>query len=218
MNKKTLTLIGVILIPLTVAATATILFLHPYNPKQPPKSDETNWSQEGVQEVVDANNQFALELYTKLSKNGKENIFYSPYSIFAALGMTYEGAKGETKDEIKSVFHFPEDSILRPNFARIYNEINKNEEDYESRTGNALWIQKDYPFLEDYINIVEKYYGGKASNLDFVKEAEKSRQIINSFIEEQTNGKIKDLIPKGVLDPLTRLVLTNAIYFKGTWQ
>ncbi len=218
MNKKTLTLIGVILIPLTVAATITLLFLYPYNPKQPPKSDDTGWSEEGVQEVIDSNNQFALELYTELSKNGKENIFYSPYSIFAALGMTYEGAKGETKDEIKSVFHFPEDSILRPNFAKIYNDINKSEEDYELRTGNALWVQKDYPFLEDYISRVEKYYGGRASNLDFVKETEKSRQTINSFIEEQTNGKIKDLIPKGVLDSLTRLVLTNAIYFKGTWE
>ncbi|HQJ56687.1 MAG TPA: serpin family protein [Caldisericia bacterium] len=218
MNKKTLTLIGIILIPVTVATAATLLFLYPYNPTQPPKSDDTGWSEEGTQEVVDANNQFALELYTELSKNGKENIFYSPYSIFAALGMTYEGAKGETKDEIKSVFHFPEDSTLRPNFAKIYNDINKNEEDYELRTGNALWVQKDYPFLEDYINIVVKYYGGKASNLDFVKETEKSRQTINSFIEEQTNGKIKDLIPKGVLDYLTRLVLTNAIYFKGTWQ
>ena len=218
MNKKTLTLIGIILIPVTVATAATLLFLYPYNPTQPPKSDDTGWSEEGTQEVVDANNQFALELYTELSKNGKENIFYSPYSISAALAMTYEGAKGETKDEIKSVFHFPEDSTLRPNFAKIYNDINKNEEDYELRTGNALWVQKDYPFLEDYINIVEKYYGGKVSNLDFVKETEKSRQTINSFIEEQTNGKIKDLIPKGVLDYLTRLVLTNAIYFKGTWQ
>lgn len=218
MNKKTLTLIGIILIPVTVATAATLLFLYPYNPTQPPKSDDTGWSEEGTQEVVDANNQFALELYTELSKNGKENIFYSPYSISAALAMTYEGAKGETKDEIKSVFHFPEDSTLRPNFAKIYNDINKNEEDYELRTGNALWVQKDYPFLEDYINIVVKYYGGKASNLDFVKETEKSRQTINSFIEEQTNNKIKDLIPKGVLDYLTRLVLTNAIYFKGTWQ
>ena len=218
MNKKTLALIGIILIPVTVATAATLLFLYPYNPTQPPKSDDTGWSEEGAQEVIDANNQFALELYTELSKNGKENIFYSPYSISAALAMTYEGAKGETKDEIKSVFHFPEDSTLRPNFAKIYNDINKNEEDYELRTGNALWVQKDYPFLEDYINIVVKYYGGKVSNLDFVKETEKSRQTINSFIEEQTNNKIKDLIPKGVLDYLTRLVLTNAIYFKGTWQ
>jgi len=105
-EQKTLTLIGIILIPVTVATAATLLFLYPYNPTQPPKSDDTGWSEEGAQEVIDANNQFALELYTELSKNGKENIFYSPYSIFAALGMTYEGAKGETKDEIKSVFTF----------------------------------------------------------------------------------------------------------------
>lgn len=217
MRKKALALIGVILIPVTVAATATLLFLYPYNPKQPPKSDDTGWSEEGVQEVIDSNNQFALELYTELNKVEKGNIFYSPYSISAALAMTYEGAKGQTRDEIKSVFHFPENSTLRPNFAKIYNDINKNEEDYELRTGNALWVQKDYPFLEDYISRVEKYYGGKATNVDFVKETEKSRQTINSFIEEQTNNKIKDLIPKGILDSMTRLVLTDAVYFKGTW-
>ncbi len=84
--------------------------------------------------------------------------------------------------------------------------------------GNALWLKKDYPFLKDYINVVEKYYRGKATNVDFVKETEKSRQTINSFIEEQINNKIKDLIPKGVLDTTTKLVLTNAIYFKGTWK
>ncbi|MEM4663137.1 MAG: serpin family protein, partial [Candidatus Diapherotrites archaeon] len=76
---------------------------------------------------------------------------------------------------------------------------------------------KNYPFLKEYLGIVEKYYGGKAAELDFVNEPEKSRQIINGFIEEQTNGKIKDLIPAGMIDEMTRLVLTNAIYFKGTW-
>ncbi|GAG95589.1 unnamed protein product, partial [marine sediment metagenome] len=64
---------------------------------------------------------------------------------------------------------------------------------------------------------VEKYYAGKATNLDFVNETEKSRKTINSWVEDKTNNKIKDLIPQGVLDPDTRLVLTNAIYFKGTW-
>lgn len=77
---------------------------------------------------------------------------------------------------------------------------------------------KRYSLLKDYTETFEKYYGGKATNLDFVKETEKSRQTINKFIEEQTNNRIKDLIPEGVLDPLTRLVLTNVIYFKGTWQ
>ena len=149
------------------------------------------------------------------SENG--NIFYSPYSISAALAMTYEGAKGQTADEMKSVFHFPESSTLRPNFAAIYNEINKKDKPYKLSTGNALWAQEDYKFLEEYLSTVEKYYGGKAANLDFVRETEKSRQTINTFIEEQTNNKIKDLIPQGVLDASTRLVLTNAIYFKGTW-
>jgi serpin B len=119
---------------------------------------------------------------------------------------------------MKSVFHFPESNILRPNFAAIYNDINQGNKAYELRTGNALWVQNDFPFLEDYTSRVEKYYGGKAANLDFVSETEKSRQTINSFIEEQTNNKIKDLIPQGMLNSMTRLVLTNAIYFKGTWE
>ncbi len=200
-----------------VTATA-VLFLFPYEPKQPPKADDTGSTQQGIQEVVNANNKFAFDLYSELSKSENENIFYSPYSVSAAFAMTYEGAKGQTADEIKSVFKFPESSILRPNFAAIYNDINKGVRDYELRTGNALWVQQDYPFLENYTNKVERYYGGKAANLDFVGETEKSRQTINSFIEEQTNKKIKNLIPQDFLSVLTRLVLTNAIYFKGTWK
>ena len=79
-------------------------------------------------------------------------------------------------------------------------------------------VQRDFPFLEDYLSRIEKYYGGKAANVDFVNETEKTRQTINSFIEEQTNNKIKDLIPQGFLKETTRLVLTNAIYFKGIWE
>ena len=81
-----------------------------------------------------------------------------------------------------------------------------------------MWVQQDYLLLNDYSEAVERYYGGKASNVDFIKETEKSRQTINSFIEEQTNNKVKELIPAGQVDHLTRLVITNAIYFKGTWE
>jgi len=203
---------------LVIIATAAIFFPYPYEPTQPPKANDTGLTKEGVQEVVNANNKFALELYSELNKEEKENIFFSPYSIFSALAITYEGARGQTAEEIKSVFHFPETNILRPNFAAIYNEINKGYKDYELRTGNALWIQKDYPLLEDYTKSVKEYYGAKAANLDFARETEKSRQTINEFIENQTNGKIKDLIPQGFLIPQTRLVITNAIYFKGTWE
>jgi len=217
MNKKFLT-IGIALLMVAIVTATAVLFLFPYQPDQPPQTDDTGSTQSGIQQVVNANNQFAFDLYSELDKSEQGNIFYSPYSISAALAMTYEGAKGQTADEMKSVFHFPESNILRPNFAAIYNEINRGNKAYELRTGNALWAQYDYNFLEDYTSRVEQYYGGKVANLDFKQETEKSRQTINSFIEEQTNDKIKDLIPAGVLSPMTRLVLTNAIYFKGTWE
>jgi len=216
MSKKIL--LTVIAILIVGFVTATALFLYPYEPKKPPKANETGWTEQGVQEVVNANNKFALELYSELSESEEGNIFYSPYSIFSALAMTYEGARGNTAKEMEQTLHFPGKDILRPNFARIYNEINKPNDAYELRTGNALWVQKNYPIHQSYMDVVEKYYGGKATNLDFAHETEKSRETINSFIEEQTNGKIKELIPRGVLTPATVLVITNAIYFKGTWQ
>ena len=217
MNKKIFT-IGIALLMVAIVTATAVYFLFPYQPDQPPKADDVGSTQSGIQQVVDANNQFAFDLYSELDKSEQGNIFYSPHSISAALAMTYEGGKGQTADEMKSVFHFPESNVLRPNFAAIYNDINQGNKAYELRTGNALWVQNDFPFLEDYTSRVEKYYGGKAANLDFVSETEKSRQTINSFIEQQTNNKIKDLIPAGFINSMTRLVLTNAIYFKGTWE
>lgn len=167
--------------------------------------------------VVNTNNQFAFGLYSRYkAKDG--NIFFSPYSISSALVMAYEGAKGKTAEEIEAVFHFPQDDTLRrESFLRIYNQINKKDKKYQLRTANALWAQKDYPFLEDYFNLIGKYYGGKVTNLDFINETEKSRITINNWVEEQTNNRIKNLIPPGILNEMTRLVLTNAIYFKGKW-
>lgn len=218
-NKKTVSVLVIILIVIGVATAVTVgLFLFPYNPDEPPRADDVGSTPKGIQEVVNANNQFAFDLYSELAKTEKDNIFYSPYSISAALAMTYEGAKGKTAEEIKEVFHFPETSVLRPNYAAIYNKINEDNKEYQLSTGNALWVQQDYLLLNDYSEAVERYYGGKASNVDFIKETEKSRQTINSFIEEQTNNKVKELIPAGQVDHLTRLVITNAIYFKGTWE
>ena len=209
--------IAALIMIVAVGSAAAVVFLYPYIPTQPPRADDTGWTEAGVQSVVNANNQFAFELYDELSSK-PGNMFYSPYSISSALAMTYEGARTQTADEMKSVFYFPENDILRPNFAAIYNKINSGSNQYELRTGNALWVQQDYPFLEDYTTTVENYYGGKAANLDFVTETEQSRQTINNFIAEQTNYKIKNLIPPGAINTYTRLVLTNAVYFKGTWE
>lgn len=217
MDKKILSIVIALVMVSAVTATAA-MFLFPYDPLQPPRADDTGWTEAGVQEVADANNEFAFEMYSELDKEEEGNIFFSPYSVSAALAMTYEGAKGQTADEMKSVFHFPESGVLRPNFAAIYNDINRGSDAFQLRTGNALWVQQDFPLLEDYTGTVEKYYGGKAANLDFVGEPEESRQTINSFIAEQTSNRIRDLLPPNSINPMVRLVLTNAIYFKGTWK
>ncbi len=168
--------------------------------------------------VVDANNQFASDLYSKY-KSEEGNMFFSPYSISSALAMTYEGAKGKTAEEMRAVLHLPNDKEkIRSDFVNINNELNKADKTYKLTTANALWAQKEYPFLDDYFKIVDTYYGGKVTNLDFKTETEKSRVIINNWVENKTNDKIKDLIPKGILSPATRLVLTNAIYFKANWS
>ena len=217
MEKKILAIIIALLMVGVVTGIAT-LFLFPSQPDQPPQVDDAGSTSEGIQEVVNANNKFAFDIYSKLDTAEQKNMFYSPYSLSAALAMTSEGAKGTTADEINSVFHLPEKSTLRPNFAAIYNQINQENNEYELRTGNALWVQQDHPFLEEYRSNVETYYGGKAANVDFIRETEKSRQTINNFIEEQTNNKIQELLPQGVLNANTKLVLTNAVYFKGTWE
>lgn len=214
MNRKILILIVSLLAITVVSATAILLF--PFDPLSPPRAEDTGSTSEGVQTVVDANNQFAFELYNELNKIESGNIFISPYSISAALAMTYEGAAGETAREMESVFHFPESSILRTNFASIYNELNKRNKAYELRTGNALWVQEDFPLLKEFSTIVETYYGGRAVNLDLKKD--ESKVTINEFIEEQTNGKITEIIPKDANLENTKLIITNAIYFKGNWE
>jgi len=100
----------------------------------------------------------------------------------------------------------------------LYQQINPQNDTYQLSTANALWAQKDYPFWTDYLKAIETYYGGKAANLDFVSDTEGSRQTINQWVSSKTNNKIPELFGRGTLDSTTRLVLTNAIYFKGKWN
>ena len=223
MNKKPLLIITAILLVAIVGATTTH-FLFPYEPTQPPEVLDVNITEHDIEEVELANNMFGFDMLNELrlgaSEKGEENenIFYSPYSIFSALVMTYEGAQGQTAKEMKSLFYFPDNEILRSGFADIYSTINDEGRNYELRTGNALWIKEDYELLDEYTQTVEDYYGGKSTNLDFRNQNEVSRQTINKFIEEQTNDRIKNLIPENHLPKDTKLVLTNAIYFLGNWK
>jgi serine protease inhibitor len=170
--------------------------------------------------IVDANNQFAFDLYSRLNGTAPEgNLFFSPFSISSALALTYEGARGTTAEEIRSVFHFPaNDTLRREGFSALITDLNLPDAGYTLRTANALWAEKTYPFLPAYLQIAHQYYRANVTNLDFIQAPEGSRFTINRWVEDQTEDKIRDLIPQGVIDPMTRLVITNAIYFYGTWQ
>ena len=171
--------------------------------------------------VAAGNNRFAFDLYRLLANepaHAGDNLFFSPYSISSALAITNEGARGTTADEIGAVLHLPQNNTLRrEGFAAIDAALNRGSDNYTLRTANALWAEKTYPFLPAYVDVAARWYGANVTNLDFINDSEGSRETINRWVEEQTEDKIRDLLPPGSIDPLTRLVITNAIYFKGTW-
>ncbi len=170
-------------------------------------------------EVVQGNNRFALDLYGALRKQ-PGNLFYSPGSISTALAMTYAGAKGETAAQMARVLHFdvPADD-LHASFGAIQETLNANATDrgYRLSMANRLWGQQGYHFLPDFLAITRNAYGAELAQVDFARRTEQARQTINAWVEQQTQAKITNLIPPGALAPDTRLVLTNAIYFKGDW-
>jgi serpin B len=176
--------------------------------------------------LVEGNSAFAFELYQALK--GKEgNLFYSPYSISVALAMTYAGARGETAQQMAATLQFMlEQDRLHPAFNWLDAELASRGEGAEGKDGkgfrlnivNAIWGQKDYEFLPDFLNVLAENYGAGLRILDFINETEESRLTINEWVSDQTEGRIKDLIPQGAIDALTRLVLTNAIYFNAAWE
>jgi serpin B len=173
---------------------------------------------QNAKEVAKGNNQFSLDLYSNISKKEKGNIFFSPFSIYSAFVMVYEGADGKTAEEIGSVFNFQKESKERwRNWELILNDINKKSKEYELFTANALWIQEGFKTLPEYKRVIEEYYKGTVSTLDFAGKTDKARMEINRWVEEKTNKKIRNLFYPGSLNQLTKLVLTNAIYFKGEW-
>ena len=169
--------------------------------------------------VAQGNTAFAFSLYNELKEN-RGNLFFSPYSISTALAMTYAGARGDTEKQMAGVFNFTLDqNRLHPAFASLQEQLNAVQEkgDNELSVANALWAQKGYTFLKEFLDLTGENYGAVLNHVDFKMAHEAARRQINSWVEEKTKDKIKDLIKPGVLDALTRLVLTNAIYFKGKW-
>jgi serine protease inhibitor len=168
--------------------------------------------------VVEGDNAFAAALYGQL-RNQSGNLFFSPESLSTALAMTYAGARGETASKIAMVLHFtlpPE--RLHPAMGALLSDLNAPHEGYQLNVANALWAQRGYTFLDDFLNLLKNDYGAGLDQVDFKGATEEARLTINRWVEQKTQDKIKDLLQAGALRADTRLVLTNAIYFKGSWE
>lgn len=177
-------------------------------------------------QLAAGNSAFAFDLY-KAIKGESGNLFYSPLSISLALAMTYAGAKGETAAEMADTLHYTlEQAKLHAAFngldqllaTRGQGAKGKDGKGFRLNVVNAIWGQQDYHFEKAYLDAIAQNYGAGIRLLDYIKNPEKSRVAINDWVEDQTEDRIKDLIPAGAIDPMTRLVLTNAVYFNAAWM
>jgi serpin B len=183
-------------------------------------------SQTDLATLVDGNSAFAFNLYQAL-RDEDGNLFYSPYSISLALAMTYAGARGDTEQQMADTLQFIlSQDRLHPAFNSLDLELSRRGEGAEGKDGegfrlnivNAIWGQKDYEFLSQFLDLLAENYGAGLRVLDFINAPEESRITINDWVSDQTEGRIEDLIPQGLINSLTRLVLTNAIYFNAAWE
>jgi serpin B len=170
--------------------------------------------------VVDSNNQFAIDLYRKINaQDTGKNIFVSPFSVSTALAMTFEGSSKKTRTQMAGVLHLDmPDADRQTGFSALLAETSAGSgKHYKLNVANALWGQKGCKFETPFLKATGKYYGGALKSVDFAGNTEGARVEINTWVEDHTAKMIRDLIPKGAISADTPLVLTNAIYFKGTW-
>lgn len=166
--------------------------------------------------VVPDSNRFALDLYGQL-RSQPGNLFFSPASLSTALAMAYAGAAGQTAEQMAAVLHFslPPSELPEP-FGAFQNNLLAAGEG-RLKIANRLWGASGYPFRPEFLALTREHFGAELSAVPFASDPESARKTINAWIESQTNDKIRDLLPADAVDQLTRLVLTNAVYFKGNW-
>ncbi|MDD4162624.1 MAG: serpin family protein [Methanothrix sp.] len=180
-------------------------------------ADEIRAQLTADEKVAASSNRFALDMYHELAM-GQGNVFFSPWSLTCALSMAGEGANASTADEIRSVLHSSGDnSAWRQTFLKLDTRFNARSSGYQLTSANAIWVDSSFPLDKGYAALIERYYHARAENLDLKDEIGTAREAINNWVGSKTAGKIKDLIAEGYINPETRLILTNAIYFNGTW-
>ncbi len=184
-------------------------------------------SLEQIRVLAQDNTNFALAFYNILSQ-GEGNIIYSPISLSLALSMALAGAESSTEAAMIEALNFtlPEDEIY-PTFNALILAIEQSQEkpmaesggnEFQLNIANSIWGQAGYDFKQEFLDILARNYGAGMHLVNYLENPDHARQLINDWVEEETQEKIKDLIPSGAIDTLTRLVLANAIYFNGSWQ
>uniref|UniRef100_A0A8D0CYM6 Leukocyte elastase inhibitor n=1 Tax=Sander lucioperca TaxID=283035 RepID=A0A8D0CYM6_SANLU len=167
-----------------------------------------------------ANTTFSLALLKKFGDDDKTaNIFYSPFSISSALAMVMLGARGNTATQMSECLKTKDcQDDVHVSFAQLLSELNKADAPYALSVANRLYGEQSYQFVEDFLGKTKKYYNAELETVDFKADSETARLNINSWVQKQTQDKIKDLLAKGDVDSLSKLVLVNAMYFKSDWN
>ena len=176
--------------------------------------------------LVNGNNDFAFNLYQAL-RGTDSNLFYSPYSISLALAMTYAGVSSTTETQMAGILKFtiPQDR-LHPAFnaidlmltSRGQGAQGTDEKGFRLHIANDIWGQRGFSFLQSYLDLLAQNYGAGLRVIDFTQDPEQSRLVINKQVSLETEEKINNLLQQGSVTDLTRLVLTNAVYFNAAWQ
>lgn len=172
-----------------------------------------------MEQLSSANSLFALELFRTLNEsNPTGNIFFSPFSISSALAMVFLGTKGTTAAQLSKTFHFDSVEDVHSRFQSLNAEVSKRGASHTLKLANRLYGEKTYNFLPEFLTSTQKMYGADLAPVDFQHASEDARKEINQWVKGQTEGKIPELLAVGVVDSMTKLVLVNAIYFKGMWE
>ncbi len=178
---------------------------------------------EDAEELADANNQFAFDLYQQLN-SGQGNVLYSPYSLYQALTMVYAGARGDTASQFESVLHYPlsqeeihaVSNALNLALSSQSNNTGQDDQKFTLEIANAIWAQRDGHVEQSYLDLISEHYAAGMRTVDFAQSQE-AADLINQWAQENTNDKIKEIANPSMFNVNTRLALTNAVYFKGAW-
>jgi len=178
-------------------------------------------------EIVNANNAFAFDLYKNLATNNPGNLVVSPFSIDTAITMAYAGAHGQTASQMAKVLHFfTGNENVHAEFATLLKKVNNtNIAGCQLEMANSLWAQKGYSFLNPYQELLRDDYGASLNEIDLTgwpnefnpAIAAAARKRINDWAAERTRNKIMEILPPRLPAENTRLILVNGVWFKGTW-